>query len=443
MTIRFVQARNYTKANRAAGDVTLVCVHTAECGEHERAAENLQSWTAGPNASRASWHYAVDSDSITQSCLEKDIAWHAGPINDFSIGIEHAGYASQTAEQWADAFSMAMLERSAELVAGICARYGIPIVRVTADDLKRGVRAGICGHVDVTMGLTQGKGHLDPGRFFPWDYFLGRVRAFADGGVVPQSSLSPSKTQTLSSVRDAQDALTRLRFQPGPVDGVNGVRTIAAVKAFQVSAGLKPDGILGPKTFGALEKAIADTFTRPPTPLRTSPGGFVEVEYAGAIWLVQPMPSAFCSIGEAVEAAKRAGCELPSPGLVDAIWRAADLRILPAVQSHDGTFAGMNAPAVYARVTAAVDAALAGRVPGQDVLLVAGAWKDVAVKNGKVGLYGAHVGDVAAFRARHGGIPLHAPETPGEGLIIQQFFAGHAFGWRDYSQSYRLCRRKT
>lgn len=56
-------------------------------------------------------------------------------------------------------------------------------------------------------------------------------------------------------VRQLQHALRRLGWQPGPVDGLFGPRTEAAVKRFQRSAVLVPDGIVGPRTSGALRAA--------------------------------------------------------------------------------------------------------------------------------------------------------------------------------------------
>lgn len=173
--MKFIQAKNYSKSNRTSID--LVVIHTAECGETPKADENVAGFFAGLQAPQASAHYTVDADSVTQSVLEKDIAWHAGPVNGFSIGIEHAGYAKQTPAEWDDAYSIDMLARSAELTADICTRYGIPVVRLTADDLKAGRRRGLCGHVDVTKGLQGGKGHWDPGPSFPWPEYLDMVRS--------------------------------------------------------------------------------------------------------------------------------------------------------------------------------------------------------------------------------------------------------------------------
>lgn len=353
--IKYVPAKHFSPG--APGrKVTLVTIHTAECPESAAAAENLQAWTAGANASKASWHYAIDPDSTTQSVLEKDVAWHAGPVNGFSIGIEHAGYAAQTAAQWDDDASRAILERSAALVADLCVRYAIPPVRLTAADLAKGYRTGICGHVDVTNGLTGGKGHQDPGPFFPWDAYLARVRELA--------------------------------YATGEIERTELVRTPEKVRA-------------------ALQ-------------------GFVEVEHDSQIWEVCPVYVAPVGIGEAERLAEELGCELPSPGLVDAIWREADLRIDGTDMistSHDGTPRTMDSLQLHDAQTKKLASLVGGRSLGRDFFLLAGAYKDVVrdPKSGKIGLYGWH---------RENGTP------------IQPFFAGHARGWKDYSQALRLVRRK-
>jgi len=53
-------------------------------------------------------------------------------------------------------------------------------------------------------------------------------------------------------VRLLQQRLRALRLQPGPVDGLYGPLTEAAVERFQSSAGLAVDGIAGPQTLRAL-----------------------------------------------------------------------------------------------------------------------------------------------------------------------------------------------
>ena len=56
-------------------------------------------------------------------------------------------------------------------------------------------------------------------------------------------------------VKDLQEALIALDFKPGKVDGVFGVYTESAVKAFQTWANLMYDGIVGPATWEKLDEA--------------------------------------------------------------------------------------------------------------------------------------------------------------------------------------------
>ncbi len=48
-------------------------------------------------------------------------------------------------------------------------------------------------------------------------------------------------------VRDAQDSLTRLGYNPGPVDGVYGEKTKHAIMLFQKNVGLEVDGRVSPQ----------------------------------------------------------------------------------------------------------------------------------------------------------------------------------------------------
>ncbi len=54
------------------------------------------------------------------------------------------------------------------------------------------------------------------------------------------------------TIRMVQERLAALGLDPGPVDGVRGRMTIAALRAFQADRGLAPDGLLGPLTAQAL-----------------------------------------------------------------------------------------------------------------------------------------------------------------------------------------------
>lgn len=71
--------------------------------------------------------------------------------------------------------------------------------------------------------------------------------------VAPAPPVAPVAYQ-LGTTRGVQSALAALGYDPGPIDGVMGPRTRAAVMAFQRDAGLVVDGVVGPATRGALAR---------------------------------------------------------------------------------------------------------------------------------------------------------------------------------------------
>lgn len=68
----------------------------------------------------------------------------------------------------------------------------------------------------------------------------------------------------VETIRKIQQALVDKGFVPGEVDGVWGRRSIAAVRAFQESRHLRPDGIVGPKTLAALFDNPTQAPAQPP-----------------------------------------------------------------------------------------------------------------------------------------------------------------------------------
>jgi N-acetyl-anhydromuramyl-L-alanine amidase AmpD len=172
-SIPFVQARNYTPVG--GRKIKLVVIHTMEAFEKPDTAENVATWLAGTSAPKASVHYCVDADSIVQCVKDGDVAWHAPGANSNGIGIEHAGYARQSAEDWADSYSEATLVRSAALTAKLCSVYGIPVQAVDADGLVRG-ESGITTHRAVSTAFKKST-HTDPGPHFPMDQYVSLVRA--------------------------------------------------------------------------------------------------------------------------------------------------------------------------------------------------------------------------------------------------------------------------
>jgi N-acetyl-anhydromuramyl-L-alanine amidase AmpD len=168
----FVKSPNVTPTTGRAIDV--VVIHTMEIAERNDAAEICARWFRS-TASQVSAHYCVDVDTVIQCVREQDIAWHARGGNAASIGVELAGFARQTARDWRDAYSNAVLRRAATLVADVCRRRRIPVRWLVAGDLLAG-RRGITGHVEVSIAYGRSD-HWDPGPGFPVERFLSLVRS--------------------------------------------------------------------------------------------------------------------------------------------------------------------------------------------------------------------------------------------------------------------------
>jgi len=104
----------YTGRTKA---ITAVVIHDTE-GSYASAISWFQN-----TSSQVSAHYVIRSSDgqITQMVLESNGAWHVGSENEYTIGIEHEGIASQTG--W---YTTAMYTASSALVANICTKsYGI------------------------------------------------------------------------------------------------------------------------------------------------------------------------------------------------------------------------------------------------------------------------------------------------------------------------------
>lgn len=157
---------------------------------------------------------------------------------------------------------------------------------------------------------------------------------------------------------------------------------------------------------------------------------WVEVDHGAEKWLVAPYYIAPVGIGEAVRVAKINELSLPSPALVDSIWKAADLKLEPQPRGPNSkppshfTPETMNSPEVHINQLSIIQNQIQAQNP--NFKLLAGSHKDVVSKDGKVGIYGWH--------------KLN-------GKIIQDFYTGHDHSenpikdWKDYSQGLRLVKR--
>lgn len=122
------------------------------------------------------------------------------------------------------------------------ASYGNTSVRMSTAEFNK--FNGICGHQHVPEN-----DHGDPGAF-PIGKFINYVNAARKVKTHPDAHALIKRGSTGTWVRHAQAILKIAE------DGIFGPDTEKAVKAFQKSKRLSVDGIVGPKTWAALHKAV-------------------------------------------------------------------------------------------------------------------------------------------------------------------------------------------
>jgi N-acetyl-anhydromuramyl-L-alanine amidase AmpD len=169
-----------TRPGGNSGTPQMVIIHSCE-GSYN----GCWSWLSNSN-SKVSAHYVINANGseISQLVRENRRAWHIGATyncnnnsgtkcnlngvgsNGFTIGIEHAGFASQAS------WNSNMIHESAKLVCDITKRHGIP------RDAKH-----IVAHGQLQANRT------DPGQNWPWAQYIALVNQYCDeggGGGQPQ-----------------------------------------------------------------------------------------------------------------------------------------------------------------------------------------------------------------------------------------------------------------
>jgi len=188
------------------------------------------------------------------------LPWAAPGANSDGIQLEHAGRAKQSGRDWSDAYSTAMLDRSAALAADLCATYKIPVVWLYAADLVAGKR-GITTHDAVSKAFKRGS-HWDPGTGFPVERYLALIRQkLGKVPAAPKTLKDDPPVLRMGSegwqVKRLQKLLRQRNLFPEPalIDGDFGEITETAVRMFQELHDLNADGIVGPMTWQALVRS--------------------------------------------------------------------------------------------------------------------------------------------------------------------------------------------
>lgn len=251
--MRFVQARNYTSADRGRGDVSWIVLHSMEMPETINTAERCAEYFANTTR-QASAHYCVDNNSIVQCVALHDVAWAAPGANSRGIQIELSGYANQSHPQWLDNFGIAMLRLAAEHVASLCKAYQIPMRYIDREGLLGG-RPGITTHHQVSQAFKRST-HYDPGPHFPINQFCAMVNTFGKDSA-PVVTPGPSN---LIRLKDGTSFFTFFpRWSPITLGSRFWAQTIALqfkLNGYQTATGhraLVLDGKFGQKSYDFLK----------------------------------------------------------------------------------------------------------------------------------------------------------------------------------------------
>lgn len=218
----------------AAGDggprqrTQVVVIHATD----NTASASSEATYATTRPDQTSAHFYVDDTSAYRALPLDNIAygclWHG---NQISVQLELCGRSN--------ALSDATMRCAAPIVAEVCARYGIPVRKVSASEVASGVR-GICGHADITAAFPQDNGdHTDPGASFPWPTFIGYVQAAAGGqiGDDPMAQLSDTQFANLLKTIDIVGAAADGRDKTWDGKPIAFMDTLNRLASQQTSAG--------------------------------------------------------------------------------------------------------------------------------------------------------------------------------------------------------------
>lgn len=202
--------------NVKPGTICAITLHDMESPEKLSTAEDVGRYFARGDIRPSSAHKLFDADSVVRSVNDADEAYHAPPASRWAIGYEQAGVARQTAAEWNDPYSRAMIQIVAAEAAADCKLYRIPVRLLDAGDLKAGHIAGIHDHnaASKAFGLSD---HWDVGPNYPFGDFMRMVENGAHTVAPPPSTSvlrlgGPVKGEPVAFFGDMSNILAKAGF---------------------------------------------------------------------------------------------------------------------------------------------------------------------------------------------------------------------------------------
>lgn len=220
------------------------------------------------------YHYVIRRDgTVEKGRAENAVGAHVAGFNSVSLGVSLVG-GVDAAGKPQNNMTGAQFASLAGLLKTLAAKY--PGARV-------------CGHRDLSPdrdkdGIIEPHEHLKACPCFdaiPWAAQQGlpaaAIRGAWDKGTV-EPPAGPDKR-----IVWLQKLLKRAGYEFGPIDGMVGPKTAAAIKRFQKAAGLPVSGMFDPATVArlrAMAEAGAETVDKPVVPPQVE----TEVERKSSWW---------------------------------------------------------------------------------------------------------------------------------------------------------------
>ena len=183
---QWIGSPNYS--NRGGQAVRLIVLHTAEGA---RTIQELGNFFANP-ASGVSSHTGIDDSPgiIGEYVRPEHKAWTAGNANPVAVQAELCAFAEWSPGEWDQHEQMLM--NCADWLAEESARFGIPLVKLSAGEAT-GSGRGVCQHNDLG---SWGGGHWDCGPGFPIDAVIDAARG---GGAHSPKPIEAKGTEMIAS----------------------------------------------------------------------------------------------------------------------------------------------------------------------------------------------------------------------------------------------------
>lgn len=162
--------------SRPTHQIKIICIHVT-VNPPGTPAENVANYQI---TSRSGSYHEL-SDTSIKHLIENTDNWQTWSSGNYgnNIGL-HRSFVMWGTESRVDWLRYdKMLREAASRDAEWCRKYNIPPVKLTPAELRAG-KKGFCGHLETGQAWGE-TDHVDPGAGFPWDIYLGYVRAELDG----------------------------------------------------------------------------------------------------------------------------------------------------------------------------------------------------------------------------------------------------------------------